>query len=240
MAGIDSRRDEQLTLLKSFEGFAVEMPFRAGPVESLRYHLDCTWFADGDGVALYSMLRQFRPKRYLEIGSGWSSACALDTADRFLDGDVEFTFIEPNPERLRSVLRSKEKATILAEPVSRRHAHMFEALQPGDFLFIDSSHVSRVGSEVNFLFLDVIPHLPAGVHIHVHDIFWPFTYPTQWIKHGRAWNEAYLLRALMCDNDKLQTTWFNNYLKHHAFDEVSSALPAWAVDPGSSIWLETR
>jgi hypothetical protein len=107
-------------------------------------------------------------------------------------------------------------------------------------LFIDSSHVSRIGSDVNQLFLEVIPSLPAGVHVHIHDIFYPFEYPRRWIYRGRAWNESYLLRALLINNDHLQISWFNSYLAHRHRETLAAALPQWGVDPGSSIWLTTR
>jgi methyltransferase family protein len=241
VAGIDTRHDEQLALVDEFAGYYAEIPFGQDAKPGLRYHLDCTWFAHGDGVALYSMLRHLRPRRYLELGSGWSSACALDTADRFLDGTVQFTFVEPNPQRLRSVLRSsdEQRVTILDAPDTPLDFALFADLEPGDVLFIDSSHVSKYGSEVNRLVLDIFPRLPGGVHIHVHDIFWPFSYPVRWLEKGRAWNEAYLLRAWLCDNPRARVTWFNNYLAHAARDKVGHALPAWARDPGSSIWIET-
>jgi hypothetical protein len=86
--GVDVHQDEQLALLEEFAGYYREMPFRRDPEPGLRYHLDCTWFAHGDGVALYCMLRHLAPARYVEVGSGWSSACALDTADRFIVGKV--------------------------------------------------------------------------------------------------------------------------------------------------------
>lgn len=238
--GIDSRRPAQLALLEELAGYYAEMPFRAQQTERLRYWLDCTWFAHGDGVALYSMLRHLRPRRYVEVGSGFSSACALDTSELFLDGSVEFTFIDPNPERLRGLLRSTDRAEVIDQPVTHYRPEDFAQLEAGDVLFIDSSHVVKYGSEVNDLFMEVIPSLPAGVHVHIHDIFWPFTYPVDWIRRRRAWNEAYLLRALLVDNPRLQITWFNNFLGHFEREAVGAALPAWAVDPGSSVWLETR
>jgi Methyltransferase domain len=237
--GVDTRREAQLELADEFIDYYRDMPFGEEPKAELRYHLDCRWFAHGDGVALYCMLRHIKPERYLEIGSGWSSACALDTAERFLNGAVEFTFVEPHAERLRSILRPTDNALILQDEGTRLAWKLFSPLQAGDVLFIDSSHVAKYGSEVNSLFLDVLPRLPPGIHIHVHDIFWPFDYPVRWLKKGRAWNEAYLLRAWLCDNPRVRITWFNSYLAATARDRLATAMPAWARDPGSSIWLIT-
>ncbi len=239
LPGIDTRLAGQLDLLQELRGYAADMPFGLEPRAGSRYHLDCGWFAHGDGIALYSLLRHFRPRRYLEIGSGWSSACALDTADAHLDGDVEFTFVDPNPERLRSLLRPDDKVQVIDTPALSLDWSLFSHLEAGDVLFIDSSHVVKYGSEVNQLFLEILPSLPAGVHVHVHDIFWPFGYPTAWVRRGWAWNEAYLLRGWLCDNRRAEITWFNSYLAHAARDEVAAALPGWGRDPGSSIWITT-
>lgn len=237
LPGIDLRTAAQLDLLDEFAKWCEDMPFRADPQPHLRYRLANKWFAHGDGIALYCMLRSLRPGRYVEIGSGWSSALALDVNELFLDGLMEFTFIEPNPQRLRSLLRPDDRVELIEAPL---YAARLPELVPGDVLFIDSSHVSRIGSDVNQLFLDVLPSLPAGVHVHVHDIFYPFEYPRRWVYRGRAWNESYLLRALLAGNDRLEITWFNSYLGKLHRDTVGVALPYWGVDPGSSIWLETR
>jgi len=78
------------------------------------------------------------------------------------------------------------------------------------------------------------------VHVHVHDIFYPFEYPREWVYRGRAWNENYLLRACLMNNDSLQITWFNSYLGAFHRAQVAAVLPSWGVDPGGSIWLQTR
>src|SRR5687768_5459515 len=108
LPGIDLRAASQLSLVSQFAALNRELPYGA-PAPDLRYRLANKWFAHGDGVALYCMLRRLGPARYVEIGSGWSSALALDVNDLFLDGSMELTFIEPNPERLRSLLRPGEK-----------------------------------------------------------------------------------------------------------------------------------
>jgi Methyltransferase domain len=242
LPGLDLRAEAQLGLVPEFEVLHKEMPFTDEPSAGLRYGLANRWFAHGDGVALYAMLRRLRPARYVEIGSGWSSALALDVNEAFLDRGMQCTFVEPNPQRLRSLLRSGDAGSVrlVDRPLHAAPADVFDDLAAGDVLFIDSSHVSRIGSDVNQLFLDVIPSLPAGVHIHVHDIFYPFEYPRRWIYRGRAWSESYLLRALLTNNSRIAITWFNSYLGQLHRPTVAPAVPAWAVDPGSSIWMETR
>lgn len=240
LPGIDVDLDAQLRLADDFAAFMPDMPFTAEHHPGLRYRLENGWFAHGDGLALYSMLRHLKPARYLEIGSGWSSALTLDVNDRFLGGATHLTFVEPNPERLDSLLTDTDRqhATVIRASLSEA-GDIFDDLRAGDVLFIDSSHVSRIGSDVNQLILDVLPQLPPGVFVHVHDIFWPFEYPEDWLLKGRAWNEAYLLRAYLADNDRVKVVWFNSYLNHAAPEVIARKLPGWRVSPGGSIWLRT-
>ena len=239
--GIDLHEADQLALLPAFAGFYADQPFGEEPSGGLRYGFTNNYFGHGDGLALYSMLRHLQPRRLVEVGSGWSSALALDVNDRFLEGRTECTFLEPYPDRLRGLLRPEDhdRVRIVEKPVQAVPDEVFTDLEPGDLLFIDSTHVSRVGSDVNRLFLEVLPGLPAGVHVHVHDIFWPFEYPEAWVFEGRAWNENYLLRALLVGNENLRITWFNDYLGRFHSDAVERALPLWRRNPGGSIYLVT-
>jgi hypothetical protein len=112
-------------------------------------------------------------------------------------------------------------------------------IEPGDILFVDSTHVGKIGSDVLFLVHQVLPSLPAGVHVHVHDIFYPFEYPPEWLYEGRAWNEAYLLRAYLTFNETIRINWFSSYLALFHRAEVEASLPTWGVNTGGSLWLET-
>jgi predicted O-methyltransferase YrrM len=197
--GIDLRTEDQLALVERIGRLtpAVELPEeRSG---SLRYFADNTFFARRDGALLQGMLRILRPGRMLEVGSGFSSALTLDTNEVFLDWEMDCTFIEIEPERLYSLLQpsDREKITVIPRPVQEVGMELFEELGPGDVLFIDSSHVAKVGSDVLHLYFEVLPRLKPGVVVHIHDIFWPFEYPKEWIYAGRAWNEAYLARAVV-------------------------------------------
>jgi hypothetical protein len=238
--GIDLRADAQLALLPDFAKLHAQMPFGDQPRDGLRYGFRNGVFEHGDGTVLYSMLRTLRPSRYLEIGSGWSSALALDVRDRFLAGHLECTLIEPFPQRLHTVLKPGDRQTIrLITAPLQDSVDEVKSIGPGDVLFIDSTHVAKIGSDVLLLINDVLPSLPAGVHVHVHDIFYPFEYPAEWLFEGRAWNEAYLLRAYLAFNPRIRITWFSSYLARFHVEAVENALPTWAVNHGGSIWLET-
>ncbi len=103
---------------------------------------------------------------------------------------------------------------------------LFDVLEAGDILFIDSSHVSKVGSDVNLLFFDVLPRLRPGVWVHVHDIGYPFEYSREWIFEGRAWNEAYLLHAMLIENPHWDIELWCNYLSEKHADCVDATAPA--------------
>jgi hypothetical protein len=239
--GIDLRTDAQYDLMRRIMPLTVGHPFGPQPREGLRYFSGNDYFGWADGLLLLGMLRLLRPSRVIEVGSGFSSALILDVADRYLDADFQCTFIEPHPHRLRRLLRPSDydDASVIEQRLQDVDPAVFDDLAPGDVLFIDSSHVSKIDSDVNLLFLDVIPQLPAGVHIHVHDIVWPFEYPQSWVFEGRAWNEAYLLRSLLIGNERLQISIWGSQLRQHHPAKMQSLWPEWAADGGTSLWLQT-
>ena len=241
LVGIDLRTEAQLALVERLGRYAADQPFGAEPGDGLRFHYDNDYFGWGDGLVLFCMLRHLRPARVVEVGSGFSSALMLDTAERFLDRPPELVFVEPNPERLQGLLRDgdRDRVTLLSQPVQEVDRAVFDRLEPGDVLFIDSSHVTKVGSDVNLLLLEVVPRLRPGVHVHVHDIVWPFEYARKWVYQGRAWNEAYLLRALLTGNARLRISLWSSQLAACHRERVGAALPLWLRDPGTSMWLET-
>src|SRR5262245_48406157 len=110
---------------------------------------------------------------------------------------MRLTFAEPYPDRLKQMLtpRDADVWRLIVAPVQQCPLEECDVLEAGDFPFIDSSHVSKFGSYLNFLFSSVPPRLRRGVLVHIHDVCYPFDYPLAWLKQGRAWNEIYLLRA---------------------------------------------
>jgi hypothetical protein len=235
VAGVDLREAGQLDWLERLgtvnDGF---------PLPDGRYHVDNPSFCLGDALTLQGMLRLVRPKRLVEVGSGFSSAVTLDTREHHLDG-LEVTFVEPYPALLESRLRPEDRAAvrILAERVQDVPMAVFSELEPGDVLFIDSSHVVRVGSDAQFLYGEVLPRLPAGVVVHVHDIFFPFEYPLAWVEEGRAWNEAYVLRAMLV-GDTFEILFWNDWMARTHPDRFFATFPGTWGSPGGSIWLRRR
>jgi len=173
---------------------------------------------------------------------GVGDACALDTIDRFLPGACQVTFVEPHAERLHEALGERVSGTrVLEVPVQSVALEVFEELEAGDILFIDSSHVLRTGSDVSFELFEILPRLARGVLVHFHDISWPFEYPAPWIiDENRSWNEAYALRALLTNNDDWRIAVFNDYFSKFEGPRVAAAFPAVNGELGASLWLERR
>lgn len=240
LPGIDLNADGQLRLFSELAAFYGQMPFTGEKKAGLRYYFDNIAFCHTDAVILYSMLRWLRPKRLIEVGSGFSSAVALDTNDLFLDSSVDFTFIEPFPERLLDLLSEKdrERTALIQKPLQDVDLSLFRKLKAGDVLFIDSTHVSKTGSDVNYIFFEVLPALEPGVWIHFHDIMYPFEYPKEWIYEGRAWNEAYMLRAFLQYNGAYRIRFFNTYLHKFHRGIFEKKMPVCLKNTGGSIWME--
>ncbi|MBN8560360.1 MAG: class I SAM-dependent methyltransferase [Leptolyngbya sp. UWPOB_LEPTO1] len=238
--GIDLHVQSQCELLKAFSAYYAEIPFPETAASSNRYYYQNRFFSYGDAIVLYSMLRHFQPKKLVEVGSGFSSAVMLDTKDRFLAKDTQFTFIDPYPERLLGLLNSddQQQHLILQQTVQHTDLAYFEALNAGDILLIDSSHVVKVGSDVGYLVFQVLPRLKPGVIIHFHDIFWSFDYPQSWLEDGIAWNEAYFLRAFLQYNTSFEILYFNSFMSQFHTVEVERSLPMCLKNPGGSLWLK--
>lgn len=239
LPGIDLHAERQFQLLKQFKDYYEECPFPDEKSGELRYFYINPSYSYTDALTLYSMLRTFQPRRVIEIGSGYSSAAMLDTAERFLGDRVSFTFIEPYPELLYSLIREGDKKhTILPLKLQDVDREVFKSLEANDILFVDSTHVSKLGSDVNRIIFEIVPILKPGVLIHVHDIFWPFEYPADWIKKGFAWNEAYILRAFLEFNESFEILFFASFLHHYHHDWFKENMPLYLKNSGGNLWLK--
>ena len=214
IGGVNLNTQKQIELLGQFKSFYDQCPFPEHKVDQFRYYFCNPAYSYTDALTLYSMIRQFKPKRVIEIGSGFSSSVMLDTNDHFLNGEINFTFIEPYPELLYSLLKKgdKGKHAIIPKKLQDVDRNTFSSLEANDILFVDSTHVSKLNSDVNRVIHEILPALQKGVIIHFHDIFWPFEYPQEWVREGRAWNEAYILRAFLEFNESFEILFFATYL----------------------------
>lgn len=230
--GINFDQDQQNTLAGALIQDPVAKKISAG---SDRYTPKNDAFNITDAYFLSAMLRHLRPKRVVEIGSGYSSAVMLDTADATPElAQTSFTFIDPYCDLLRSLLKPNDSDFVEIRPEALQHTDLEAILSLGenDLLFVDSTHVLKTNSDVNFYYTHVLPNLSKGVFVHFHDIFVDFEYPTPWIEEGRSWNESYALRNFLQFNDRFAVRLFIDHLKVHG---------SFQLDPsGGSIYLEVR
>ncbi len=241
LPGLDLNVEGQLGLLDQLKGFYNDQPFKAHEYQSLRYYFNNVFYSYTDALFLCCMIRFARPKRIIEIGSGFSSFVMLDTNQLFFDNIIRLTFIEPDDERLRSRLQDRdlEIAEVIKKPVQEVELARFRELGAGDILFVDSSHVAKVGSDVNFIILEILPNLPKGTLVHFHDVFYPFEYPKEWIEeYHRYWNEDYMLRAFLQFNSAFRICLWSHFLGIFHPDKLEECMPLCMKDIGSSLWLQ--
>jgi hypothetical protein len=192
-----------------------------------------------DARALFVLLHEWRPRRIIEVGSGYSSLLMADVNRRWFGSAIHVTCIEPYP---RAFLKHRIEglSRLVEDKVQNVDVAEFSSLAAGDILFIDSSHVAKTGSDVNRLYFDIVPTLAPGVHIHIHDIFLPHEYPQAWvIADNRSWNEQYLVRALLMHSHALRVE-FGCAYAFHAFPELvvkALAHPKGHGYGGGSLWL---
>ncbi len=238
----DFQLDEtaMMQLLENLSPLCGDIPFPAFKEHNFRYYFENPAFAYGDGIIYFGMLRWLRPRRIVEIGCGFSSCLAMDTNDLFFNGSINLTFIDPYPDILFGLLHPNDpyRQTVLRRAVQEVDISVFEKLETDDILFIDSSHVAKMGSDVNDYLFRIFPRLQNGVVIHIHDIFYPFQYGSEWIRNeNRSWNEAYILRAFLQYNSKFKVIYFNHFMAARRTVEVAKRLPLCLKNGGGSIWL---
>lgn len=238
--GIDLNEAGQLEMFEELKQFYNEQPFKDIKQQGIRYYFKNDYYLYADAIILYSMIRFLKPRRVIEVGSGFSSAVILDTNEKFFDNKIQCMFIEPYPERLLSILKENDLQNnqLIQLRLQDLDDQVFLSLSEGDILFIDSSHVSKINSDVNYIFFNILPKLKKGVVIHFHDIFFPFEYPKEWIYEGRSWNEAYILRAFLQCNDSFKIRFFNSYFAKFHEDKLMEDMPICIKDTGASIWIE--
>jgi predicted O-methyltransferase YrrM len=224
--------------LQQFSKFYKDIMFSEENNSGYRYYYDQNYFCYADAIFLYCFLKQNKPKRIIEIGSGYSSAIILDCVDEFYNIRPDITFIDPDPVRLKNLLKTNDVVNIIKSKVQDLPADFFFKLQFGDLIFIDSSHNIKFGSDIQYLFFDVIPYLRKGIFLHFHDIFFPFEYPTKWLKEGRFWNEAYMLRSFLAYNNIWQIYFFNSFVGFYFTSYLSEHMPICLKNTGGSIYLQ--
>ncbi|MGH9528940.1 MAG: class I SAM-dependent methyltransferase [Terriglobales bacterium] len=230
--GCDLRLDYQSAFVHDVVArYIPEFSFRDKPGENGDYHFNNGFFETVDAEVTYSMLRHFRHSRIIEIGSGYSTrviAAALKAnEEREGISGGELVTIDPNPERLPKDGLG-DSVTVVPRRVQDVDLDFFSSLGEGDVLFIDSSHVASVGSDVVREYLEVIPRLNPGVIVHVHDIFLPSDYPRRAVLQNLwFWSEQYLLQAFLSFNTKFEVLWTSSAMQFFRPRILETYFPRW-------------
>lgn len=227
---IDFRWESQLRLLRQLAIYRDELE----QFSNTDFQND--YFNGFDAAVFYSLIRYLKPRRVVEIGSGYSTRIAHKALTR--NGpNGRLTCIEPYPEeRLNG---HGLNVHLIQQRVEEIDVDFFSQLEANDILFIDSSHTVKFGSDVCFEFLEVLPALKPGVWVHVHDIFFPHDYPAEWIlKRRLALNEQYLLEAFLSFNREFEVALANHWL---TLDEGAAVRELWPHETtSSSFWFYRR
>ncbi len=210
-ARIDAMLDLEamLRLWQAFADQIVNFPFEPDP--AFRYYGRNNQFEYFDASILSGMLAYLKPRKIIEIGAGYSSACVFDTCERNSAINLEsFTTIDPDLSRIKK-LSPPPMAVMIGDFVQSIPIAFFQSLDAGDILFIDSSHVLKTGSDVHYEYLHILPTLKPGVIVHIHDIFYPLEYPKGWaVQENRSWNEVYLVDMMLTHGNSFDVLFFND------------------------------
>jgi hypothetical protein len=227
IVGIDMNEPMQLNLLREqfpkfrneYEQFAIRRTST-----SHQFHLNNGLFDGFDALVAYCMVRHFQPRLIIEVGSGFSSLLFNEAATK--NKNSVLVCIEPFPQEfLKQGIPRLQR--LIEKKVEEIDLEFFSQLNSGDILFIDSSHTVKIGGDVNYLFLEVLPRLNPGVIVHIHDIFLPFEYRRDWVvEELRFWTEQYLLQAFLTFNSEFEVLMANSYMAHKYLEEVKAAFPS--------------
>jgi predicted O-methyltransferase YrrM len=246
MVGINMNESMQLSLLSKF-GQLYKSEYDAFPKEPTQvqheFYLNNRTFASVDAEMLYCMIRHLKPKRVYEIGSGFSTCLA---AQAILEnkvegaGDCELVAIEPYPNEIIAK-GFPGLSKLMKQKLEDIPFTIFSALSENDILFIDSSHILKMGSDVQYEYLELLPRINPGVIVHVHDIFLPAEYPKEWmLKHQRFWNEQYVLQAFLSFNESFEVLWGSSFMHLKHPKELQQAFTSYDPQtawPGS-FWMQ--
>lgn len=204
-------------------------PERPGP-EPHAFHFNNGLFEAVDAEIAYCMVRHFKPRRIVEIGGGFSTrvlAAALMENGKQTGALGELISIEPFPDQLLAQ-GFPGLSRVIVDRVQEVPLNFFSSLNENDILFVDSSHVVSIGSDVCYEILSILPKLHKGVVVHFHDIFLPFDYPEQAVLQNLCfWTEQYLLQAFLAFNREFEVIWGSSAMQFFHRDALASAFPNW-------------
>jgi hypothetical protein len=254
LVGIDMNEEKQIEFLNQVLKFKNEydsFPKNKTPIP-WQYHLNNSFFGAVDAEILYSMIRYFKPRKMIEIGSGYStflSAQAILKNEEEIGTRAELVVIDPYPnDAIRSGFSGLSK--LIIKKAQEVDFSIFDELGRNDILFIDTSHVLKIGGDVQHEYLEILPRLNRGVIVHIHDVFLPIEYPKEWVLRLHFfWNEQYLLQAFLAFNDAFEVLWAGGYMHLRHSEKLEKAFNSynpktiWKKDPvcgATSFWIRRR
>ena len=242
LGAIDYNHTNQLAVLKSFSYREELKNLPKSRTTENKFFYNNGSFPAGDAECYYSIIREYKPSRIIEIGSGYSTLLAIEAINMNLSENrtfsTELICIEPFEFPWLEELGVK----VIREKVENVNLDLFNKLESGDILFIDSTHMIKPQGDVTFEVLQILPKLKSGTLIHFHDIFTPLDYPESWLKQEfRLWNEQYLVEAFLADNDSFDIFLALSFLNITSQSDLLSAFPVLSEsETPSSLWLKKK
>ncbi len=185
-----------------------------------------------EAQALHSVIRYYKPKKIIEVGSGVSTFCmlkALDLNRKETGIRTLLTCIEPFPS---NILSDTDNIDLVIKNVQNISVNLFSELEANDMLFIDSSHTVKPGGDVNYLILEILPRLKSGVIIHFHDIYLPYDYQRTLLRTFLHWSETSLLHAFLIFNSKAKIIFCQSMLHYDCQDALTKTFPEYNPNLG--------
>lgn len=236
LPGIDWNVREQLALLKELN-FAGELTAWSQPrTHALEFRFDNGSFESGDAEFLYQFVRLKKPKVLIEIGSGNSTLVVRQAISANMKAEAGYSCRHICIEPYEFPWLDELGIEIIRRRVEKLDLTIFRELSAGDILFIDSSHVIRPNGDVLTEYLQILPTLPPGVVVHIHDVFSPRDYLDEWIVDRKLlWNEQYLLECMLSAGGGWKVIAALNSLCHDHFEELRRVCPYLSKgrEPGS-------
>ena len=241
LKSINLNEQNQLKLLENFnfKNELIELDLNKGS-KDFNFYFGNGSFEKGDAEIYYQIIRYFKPKKIVEVGSGHSTLIAMEAINKNKDNNIDTTIkcIEPFENKWLENLNLE----IIRKPLEQLDLNWNEELNENDIFFLDSSHIIRPDGDVVKFYLEILPNLKSGVIIHIHDIFTPKNYLADWtFEKVRLWNEQYLLEGILANSKRYEILLSLNYLKNNYYNKLKDKCPYLenSTDPGS-IYLKVN
>jgi hypothetical protein len=246
LGGVELGVDRAVELIESeLAQYVAELDFPVnGPRPPGQFFLRNENYESVDAELLYALVRSRKPGRILELGSGYSTLLIGAACRRNAEDGAQTEHVANDPFPRAQILGDRPPPPTRFEPIPATEVPLdaFRELSAGDFLFVDTTHTVKLGSDVNYIVLDVLPVLAPGVVVHFHDIFIPWEYPRGWFETMRYyWAEQYLLQAFLAFNDAFEVVLPAQAVAREHPDRLAAAIPSFGsgVSPGA-LWMVRR